>query len=48
MHGNTDESDNFARAYGTIVPAKIPESTAWWKMQSRDLMAITDDAESGA
>ena len=28
--------DNFAKAYGTVVPAQIPESTAWWKNQSRE------------
>ena len=42
-----EPSDNFTNAFGSVVPANIPESTAWWKNQSRDLFAITDDAEAG-
>jgi len=41
-------TDNFERAFGSVVPKDIPESTAWWREQSRELDAITDDAESGA
>ena len=44
----SEQVDNFTRAYGSVIPAKIPESSAWWKNQSRELAAITDDAESGA
>ena len=22
--------DNFARTYGTVIPSRIPESSAWW------------------
>ena len=40
-HGASD-ADRFAQMYGTIVPANIPESTAWWKRQTRELAAITD------
>ena len=42
-----EPSDNFTNAFGSVVPANIPESTAWWKNQARDLFAITDDAEAG-
>ena len=45
-HGASD-ADRFAQMYGTIVPANIPESTAWWKRQTLELAAITDDAEAG-
>ena len=40
-HGASD-ADRFSQMYGTIVPANIPESTAWWKRQTRELAAITD------
>ena len=40
-HGASD-ADRFSQMYGTIVPSNIPESTAWWKRQTRELAAITD------
>ena len=40
-HGAND-ADRFSQMYGTIVPSNIPESTAWWKRQTRELAAITD------
>ena len=40
-HGASD-ADRFSQMYGTIVPANIPESTARWKRQTRELAAITD------
>ena len=42
-----DSIDKFAKTYGTVVPASIPETTAWWKRQSSELSAICDDAECG-
>ena len=24
------DPDNFARTYGTVIPSRIPESSAWW------------------
>ena len=39
--------DKFSQMYGTVVPSSIPESTAWWKRQTKELAAITDDAEAG-
>ena len=40
-------ADKFTCAFGSVVPAKQPESPAWWRNQSRDLGAITDDCEAG-
>ena len=40
-HGVSDQ-DIFSKTYGTVVPAAIPESTAWWKRQTKELAAITD------
>ena len=42
------DGDKFAQTFGTIIPSSIPESSAWWKMQARELAAICDDGESGA
>ena len=39
--------DPYARHFGTVQPADIPETGQWWKRQSRDLMAMSDDAELG-
>ena len=41
------DGDKFAQTFGTIIPSSIPESSAWWKMQGRELAAICDDGESG-
>ena len=41
------EADPHKRIYGTAVPASIPESTAWWKIQQKNLGAICDEAELG-
>ena len=41
------DGDKFAQTFGTIIPCSIPESSAWWKMQARELAAICDDGESG-
>ncbi len=38
-------ADTFAQTYGTIVPSDIPESSAWWHKQTKELAAITDDRE---
>ncbi len=40
-------STKFEKAFGSVVPSSIPESTAWWRRQSKELAAITDDVESG-
>ena len=29
------------------MPANIPESSAWWRNQSKDLFAITEEGEMG-
>ena len=39
--------DKFTQVFGNIIPRQIPESSAWWKAQNRDLEAICDDAETG-
>ena len=39
--------DPTAKLFGTAIPSNIPESTAWWKKQQKDLFAITDEAECG-
>ena len=42
-----DDPDGFTRNFGTAVPANIPESSAWWRMQAKDLFAITEEGEMG-
>ena len=42
-----NSSDSFSKWFGTIVPANIPDSTAWWRRQARELGAICDDTECG-
>ena len=42
-----DDPDPYHRNFGTASPAFIPESTDWWKRQTRDLFAMSDDAEFG-
>ena len=42
-----DETDNMTRLFGQRQPAAIPESSEWWKLQQRNLFAITDPAERG-
>ena len=42
-----DDPDGFTRNFGTAVPANIPESSVWWKVQSKDLFAITEEGEMG-
>ena len=48
-HGRAtpNPTDSFSKWFGTIVPASIPDSTAWWRRQSRELGAICDDTECG-
>ena len=41
------EQDPVTRWYGTAQPSHIPESSAWWERQAKDLSAITDDSENG-
>ena len=41
------EQDPMERLYGTVLPASIPETTPWWQRRTKDLMAMTDDAEMG-
>ena len=42
-----DAVDPIARKYGTAIPKNIPESSAWWKEQSKDLFALTEEHELG-
>ena len=41
------ETDPYTRKYGTIVPKNIPEGSAWWKEQAKDLFALTEEHELG-
>ena len=41
------EDDRITHLYGTAQPSHIPESSAWWERQAKDLSAITDDSENG-
>ena len=41
------EADAVERLYGTVLPASIPETTSWWRRQSKDLLAMSEDAEMG-
>ena len=40
-------SDPMTKLYGTVMPASIPESTAWWRAQQKELYALSDDSENG-
>ena len=42
-----DDPDHIRRLYGTAVPKNIPESSAWWKEQAKDLFALTEEHELG-
>ena len=44
---HANDPDPYHRHFGTAQPARIPESTEWWKRQTRDLFAMSDDAELG-
>jgi hypothetical protein len=39
--------DNFTKTFGQVVPASIPESTAWWQRRAKELSAMTCDREMG-
>ena len=41
------EPDPYKRKYGTAIPKNIPESSAWWKEQAKDLLALTEEHELG-
>ena len=40
-------ADPLTRLYGTVMPSGIPESTAWWRNQQKELFALSDDSENG-
>jgi len=40
-------TDKFTQYFGSIVPSHIPDSTAWWRRQSKELAAICDEYECG-
>ena len=42
-----DADDPVTRLFGTAMPSDVPESTAWWQRQTKDLLAASDDAEMG-
>jgi hypothetical protein len=42
-----NDPDAIRRLFGTASPADIPESTAWWKRQQRDLLTLCADEELG-
>ena len=39
--------DSYKQRYGTTVPKNIPESSAWWDQQAKDLFAMTEKHELG-
>jgi len=41
------EKDPITKLYGAAEPSHIPETSAWWERQAKDLNAITDDSENG-
>ena len=47
LKSGASSEDKFTQVFGSIIPRQIPESSAWWRAQTRDLEAICDDAESG-
>ena len=42
-----DEPDALKKLFGVAQPADIPESTAWWQRQQRDLLAMCAEEELG-
>ena len=42
-----NDPDAIRRLFGTASPADIPESTAWWHRQQKDLLALSADEELG-
>ena len=42
-----DDKDGFTRTFGTAIPRNIPESSAWWNAQAKDLFALTEEGELG-
>ena len=42
-----DDPDKMKVLFGTAQPADIPESSAWWQRQQRDLLAMSADEELG-
>ena len=40
-------ADNFAKWFGTDVPSSIPNLTAWWRRQAKELACICGDTEAG-
>ena len=40
-------ADNITRLFGTVMPSSIPESTAWWRNQQKELSALSDDSDNG-
>ena len=40
-------TDKFTYCFGNIVPSQIPDSTAWWRRQGKELAAICDECECG-
>ena len=41
------DPDNYLRLFGDKQPRDIPETSAWWKAQQKNVCAISDDAEAG-
>ena len=41
------EADPHKRLFGMAIPKNIPESSAWWKEQAKDLFALTEEHELG-
>ena len=44
---DANAADPLTRLYGTAMPSDIPESTAWWRNQQKELFALSDDCENG-
>ena len=42
-----NHADSFSKWFCMIVPVHIPDSTAWWRRQARELGAICDNTECG-
>ena len=40
-------ADAYARWFGATIPKTMPESSAWWKNQQKDLFAMTEEGENG-
>ena len=45
---SANDADAFTRVYGSAAPGSLPESTEWWRRQSRELFASVHGSSNEA